>query len=308
MLANFLNKSKPINFISLSVFFGICFLTLNFIDFFNNQLHTNDLLERLVVLLIFISVFFIYNFITSKNNLTYDNSFGFYFFTLLIGCFSTIADYKSLFFVIIYLLFLRKIYSLQSSKRVLKKLFDAGFWVGILCLFEPKFMLFFLLIYLSAYWHQKITIHTFSTPIIGFLTPLFCYFSYLFWQGNQEVFTSVFFKGFSFKMTFLTDEKEQFFMLSLLLITFFAAFLKSRKALLINNTFKKSWSLLLINFLVVLGLLFFENEAKNREILFLLFPISLILANGIELIKKRIVVNIFLYLFLIGSIAYLFFL
>ena len=308
MLANFLNKSKPINFMGLMIFFAICFITLNFIAFFNDQLSGKGLLEKLVVLLIFIAIFFIYNFITSKNNLTYDNSYGFYFFTLLIGCFSTITDYKTLFFVIIYLLFLRKIYSLQSSKKVLKKLFDAGFWVGIMCLFEPKFALFFLLIYVSAYWHQKITIHTFSTPIIGFFTPLFCYFSYLFWQGNQEVLTSVFFKGFTFKMSFFTNEKEKIFMISLLIITFFAAFLKSKKALLINNTFKKNWSLLLINFLVVLGLFFFENESKNTEILFLLFPISLILANGIELIRKRIFINIFLYLFLIGCIAYLFFL
>ena len=306
MLANFLNKSNPINFIGLVTFFTICFLTLNFIDFFNNPLNANDSIQKIVVLLVFMFIFFIYNFITSKNNLTFDNSFGFYFFTILMGCFSSIATYKILFFTIIYLLFLRKIYSLQSSKRVLKKLFDAGFWLGILCVFEPKFMLLFLLIYLSAYWHQKITIHTFSVPIIGFLIPLFCCFSYLFWQGNQQVLTSMFMKGFIFKMTFFTDKKEQIFMMGLLLITFLAAFIKSRKALLINNTFKKSWSLLLLNFLIVLGLFLFENESKNKELLFLFFPISLILANGIELIQKKIVINIFLYLFLIGSIGVLF--
>jgi hypothetical protein len=306
MLANFLNKSKPINFIGLMIFFAVCFLTLNFIDFFNNQLNANDLLQKIVVLLVFIFIFFIYNFITSKNNLTYDNSFGFYFFTLLTGCFSSIATYKTLFFTIIYLLFLRKIYSLQSSKRVLKKLFDAGFWLGILCVFEPKFMLLFLLIYLSAYWHQKITIHTFSVPIIGILTPLFCYFSYLFWQGNQANLLENLFQKFTFKISFLSEEKETIFMISLLFTTFFAVFFKSRKALLINNTFKKSWSLLLMNFLIVLGLFLFENESKNKEILFLFFPISLILANGIELLQKKIVVNIFLYLFLIGCIGFLF--
>lgn len=306
MLANFLNKSNPINFIGLVTFFAICFLTLNFIDFFNNPLNANDSIQKIVVLLVFMFIFFIYNFITSKNNLTFDNSFGFYFFTILMGCFSSIATYKILFFTIIYLLFLRKIYSLQSSKRFLKKLFDAGFWLGILCVFEPKFMLLFLLIYLSAYWHQKITIHTFSVPIIGFLIPLFCCFSYLFWQGNQQVLTSMFMKGFTFKMTFFTDKKEQIFMMGLLLITFLAAFIKSRKALLINNTFKKSWSLLLLNFLIVLGLFLFENESKNKELLFLFFPISLILANGIELIQKKIVINIFLYLFLIGCIGVLF--
>jgi hypothetical protein len=308
MLANFLNKSKPINFIGLMIFFVICYLTLQLVQFFNNQLQGNIFFERIIILFVFLIIFFIFNFIVSKNNFTYDNSFSFYFFSVLMFSFSESANYTTLFLSIIYLLFLRKIYSLQSSKAILKKLFDAGFWVGILCVFEPKFTLFFLLIYLGAYWYQKITIHTFLTPIIGFITPLFCYFSYLFWFDKQAIFNVIFSKEITFKMSFFTDEKEKYFLIGLLIATFFALIFKSNKVLLINNTFKKSWSLLLMNLLIVFSLFLFENESKSTEMLFLLFPISLILANGVELIQKRIFLNIFLYLFLIGCLAFQFFL
>jgi len=144
MLANFLNKSKPINFISLSVFFAICFLATSIIDFFKVEFSFSILFNRIFVLLIFIIVFFIFNFIVSKNNLTFDNSYGFFLFSLLCICFAPLINsYKELILIIIYLLFIRKIYSLQSSKSMIKKLFDSGFWIGILCLFEPTYSLLF---------------------------------------------------------------------------------------------------------------------------------------------------------------------
>ena len=177
MLANFLNKSNPINFISLSVFFAICFSATSIIDFLKVEFSFSILFNRILVLLIFIIVFFIFNFIVSKNSLTFDNSYGVFIFSLLCICFApSIISYKELFLIIIYLLFIRKIYSLQTSKSMIKKLFDSGFWIGILCLLEPSYSLLFVLIYFSAYWYQKITIHTFLTPIIGFFTPIFCYF------------------------------------------------------------------------------------------------------------------------------------
>jgi len=259
--------------------------------------------------LIFIIVFFIFNFIVSKNNLTFDNSYGFFLFSLLCICFAPLINsYKELILIIIYLLFIRKIYSLQSSKSMIKKLFDSGFWIGILCLFEPTYSLLFLLIYFSAYWYQKITIHTFLTPIIGFFTPIFSYFSYLFWIGKEAVFYEIFTPKTTFKFSFFSDENDLIFMVILLILTFFASISKSSKALIINNTFKKSRSLLLVHLTIVFLLFLLQNDAKSTETIYLLFPISLVIANGIELIRKNIFINIALYLFFIGCLFYSFYL
>lgn len=309
MLANFLNKSKPINFIGLLVFFAVCFLVSAAIHFDYANFSINNLLKTLVLLLIFIAVFFIFNFIISKNNLSYDNSYSYYLFTVLCIYFiSEITAYKELILTVFYLLFLRKVYSLKSPKKLIKKLFDAGFWVGLLCLFDPKYSLLFLLITLGTYSHQKITIHTFLTPIIGFITPLFSWFSYLFWMDKTADFNAIFLKKANFIISFYTDEKSRLFIIFLLLITVFAIILKSLKTLTINNTFKKNWVLLMANFVIVLLLILFQNSSKITETLFLLFPVSIILANGIELIKKRWMVNVVLYAILIGCLLQSFYL
>ncbi|MGY8909650.1 MAG: DUF6427 family protein, partial [Flavobacteriales bacterium] len=56
------------------------------------------------------------------------------------------------------------------------------------------------------------------------------------------------------------------------------------------------------NFIILLTFLFCIPEKNGSELIYILFPTSIILANGVELIKKKIIKNIVLYLFLIGGI------
>ena len=128
MLANFLNKTKPINFIGLLIFFFLCFSFSVFFTIFYDGFTLDKLLKSGILLLLFLGVFFFYNFILSKNKLTFDNSYAYFIFTLLTVCIlPELTNYKSLLLTIIYFLFLRKTYSLRSSKKVIQKLFDRGF-------------------------------------------------------------------------------------------------------------------------------------------------------------------------------------
>ena len=112
MLANFFGKSKPINFIVLFVLFLGYFV----LSIFSKELSFNLVKE----LGWFLVVFSVYNFIIAKNLLTYDNSFAFLFFVILIGFFpDTIQINKTFYANLTILLFLRKVYSLQSSKNIL---------------------------------------------------------------------------------------------------------------------------------------------------------------------------------------------
>ena len=74
----------------------------------------------------------------------------------------------------------------KSNKKTIAKLFDSGFWLGILFILEPIFILLFILIYLSIYLHNKITIHTLFTPLMGFISPLVIFFTYNFWFDKTE--------------------------------------------------------------------------------------------------------------------------
>ena len=303
MLANFLNKTKPINFISLLILFLICFSTHVFFSVFSDNFTLDKLLKSAILLVLFLGVFFFYNFILSKNKLTFDNSYAYFLFTILTICIlSELTNYHSLGVTIIYLLFLRKIYSLRSPKKVIQKLFDSGFWLGILCILEPFSVLFLILIFAGTFLHQKITIHTLFAPIIGFITPLFIFFTYFFWFNKIEVFTQLFAFEINLDFHFYNAPKYIWFTSSLFLMTLVSVIFKSIKTFAISNTFRRSWTLLITN--LVLGVLFLIllPRKNGSELIFTLFPISVIIANGIELIKKRNIKNLVLYTFLFGFI------
>ncbi len=304
MLANFLNKSKPINFIGLLILFLIGFLFTVFSAFFVDSFTSDTFIKSINLLLLFILVFFVYNFIISKNKLTHDNSFAYYFFTLLTMCFlQELMEYQTLILATIYLLFIRKLYSLRSSKKVLEKLFDSGFWLGILCILEPLTIVLFLLIYIASYLHKKITIHTLLVPIIGFITPIFLYFTYFFWFDKTEEFTNNFDFSIHFDAQFYANSKFFWVFTCLLIFTILSIFFKSIRALSVNNTFRKNWILIITNFIILLTFLFCIPEKNGSEIIYILFPTSIILANGVELINKRIFKNIVLYFFLISGLS-----
>jgi hypothetical protein len=309
MLANFLNKTKPINFIGLLILFFICFSISVFFTIFKDGFTLNKILKSAFILLLFLGVFFFYNYILNKNKLTFDNSYAYYLFTLLtIYLLPELTNYKSLILAIVYLLFLQKTYSLRTSKKIVQKLFDSGLWLGVLFILEPFSILFLTLIFTGTYLHQKITLHTIFSPIIGFITPVFLYFTYFFWIDKTQEFTQLF--SFNSNLNFQIYEAPKYFwfIISVFIVSFFTVIFKTKETIAVSNTFRRSWYLLIINLLVAIffvGLLPVKNGA---ELIYALFPVSVIIANGIELIQKKNIKNVVLYTFLIGCIYLSFFL
>lgn len=309
MLANYLNKSNPINFIGILVFFIICFFISVTSYFFNTGFSADKLQRGAILLVLFLSIFFFYNFILSKNKLTFDNSYAYLLFTLFLICIlPELTSYKTLILAIIYLFFLRKIYSLRSQKKVIQKLFDSGFWLGILFILEPISILFFVLIFAAVILHLKITLHTLFSAIIGFITPLFIYFTYFFWFDKTEEFTKLFDLNLSYNVQIYKQTKLFWLLVCILASSLFSIFFKSVEILGVSNTFRRSWNLLITNFFITVLFLAFLPEKDGSEILFILFPVSVIITNGIQMIKKNIVKNIILYSFLFASIFCCFFL
>ncbi|WP_439132364.1 DUF6427 family protein [Polaribacter sp.] len=305
MLANFLNKSKPINFIGVLIFF----LVGLFYTIFQDGFTSDKLVKSTILSLCFLSIFFIFNFINNKNDLTFDNSYAYFLFVLLLLSISSeLIEYLILLKTFIYLLFLRKIYSLHSSRKTIEKFFDGGFWLGILFILEPFSILFLVFIYIAIYIHNKITIQSIFIPIIGFITPLIIYFTYLFGQDNLDIFTKLFEFNFIFNLEFYTQSNYLWFINSVLFFTFLSIFIKSIKALSINNTFRKNWIVLLTNFTIIFVFLAYLPEKTGSELVYIFLPTAIILANGIELIQKKIVKDSLLYLFLAATIVVHYFL
>lgn len=288
MLANFLSKSKPINFIGITILFFFCYLCFVFEVLSNQNITIVEFIEPIAIFIILIVLFFVFNFIVVKNSLTYDNLFGFFFFLLFTFCLlPKIANYTFLGTVFVYLLAIRKIYSLQSLRKLTEKLFDSGFWLGVLFIIDPRTLLFTPLIYFAAYIHHKITVQTLLIPIVGWVTPLILYFSYTLWQGSVADFNSLFEPQFRVNFSFYTSSKYLFLIYFLCITASISVVAKSYRAFAINNTFRKNWILIVMNTVLTLLYIVFIDAKNGSELMYSAFPIAVVLANGIELIPQK---------------------
>jgi hypothetical protein len=305
MLANFLGKSKPINFIILlSLFIGL-FLFTSFSVFFNERFELTFLFKIASSVGLYLVIFFFSNFIVSKNNLTFDNSYAFFVFTILLSYFlSYITSLKILIVLLLYILLLRKIYSLKSPKKILQKLFDSGFWLGVLFILEPFTAVFVLLIYAAIFLHQKPIINNLIVPIIGFLTPIIIFCTYCFWFDKLYLFTNLFYFESFHSGVFYSESSYYWASVFITFISVVSLFLKSPKTFSINNAFKKSWILLIINLSIALFFALFIPKKNGMELLFILFPASVIIANGLETIRNNLIKNAFIVLLLASAVVF----
>jgi len=148
MIANFFNKTKPAGIILI---IGLLFVYYVFATFYLKLSEFSGvfLINRLLLFGLFMLWLLIFNFITSKNRLTLDNSYGLLLGVILLGTFyETLVSTSLLLSNIFLLLAFRKIYSLRSVLSTKIKIFDAGFWIGIATLIYFGSFLFFILIYI----------------------------------------------------------------------------------------------------------------------------------------------------------------
>jgi len=304
MLANFLGKSKPINFIILLMLFICIFAGSSFSVFSNTAFDFSFVFKIVSFLALYLFIFFYYNFIVTKNNLTRDNFYAFFTFTILLSYFiPSLSDFKTLIFFLLYVLLLRKIYSLKSEKNTLQKLFDSGFWLSILFIQEPFSAVFGVLIYMAIFLRQKSVINTLIAPIIGFITPLIIYFTYCFWFDKSYLFTNLFY--FDTLDSFVFNSENTYYWIALVVfaLSMISIFLKSPKVFSVNNSFRKSWILLIMNFLAGLFFALFIPNKNDSELLFLLFPAAIIIANGLESVSSNFIKNIVFALLIASAIG-----
>lgn len=302
MLANFFGKTDPINFIIIFVVF-LCYATASFfVDF--SSMDSLIWLGSMVVL--YVLLFFFFNFILAKNKLTLYNSYGFLFYVLLFGIFSfTIFDRQELIVNLILLIMLRRVYSLRTPKSVFKKMFDSGFWLAILFVLDPFSLIFGILIYTSISLFQKLNIRTFFIPVVGFVVPLILYFTYCFWTDRLSDFYQLFSWYTDYDFTFYGQAKVMIPLVFVGVMTILSILFKTPKVFLVSGNYRKFWSLTIVNLLVAIGFVIFAKDRNGAELMCAFFPIAVILANGIEGFTKRFFQDLVLGIFALIPIVLL---
>ena len=77
--------------------------------------------------------------------------------------------------------------------------------------------------------------------------------------------------------------------------------MKSPKAFSVKNKFRKNWILILTQLAITTVILVLDKDGSGSEFLYVLFPLSVVLANGIEFFQKKWYADIIILLFLIAS-------
>lgn len=299
MLANFFGKSNPANYIILFV----VFLTYATGAFFAGYTDETRPLKLISLGAGFLVLFFFFNFILAKNKLTLYNTYGFLFFVLLFGAFpQTFFDSDTLILNILLLIMLRRIYSLRTPKSIIKKMFDSGFWLGILFILDPFTAVFAGLIYSSISLFQKIDFRSFLIPVLGFVTPLVCYFTYCFWNDSTGDFYQLFYLYTDYDYSVYAENKMLVPIIIIGILTLLSIIFKTPRVIQVSGSYRKFWTLTIVNLLISIVFVLLTKDRTGAELLCVFLPLAVILTNGIEGFSKSFFQDIIIGLFVLMPI------
>jgi hypothetical protein len=301
MLANFFDKSKPINFIVILVFF-LCYFFLALFNVFSiADLSFPFVLEKAALLLFILLLFFLFNFIVSKNKLTLDNSYAFLLFVVLFGLFpETFFNAKVLLINIVSFFSFRKIYSLRNSNGIFEKLFDASFWIGVVFIFEPFFAVFFGVLYFAIFLFQKVTFRTILIPVLGFSVPHFLYFIYCFLIDRTDEFKQLFSWYTNYDLDFYQNARFAIPLLIFAVLTLLSLVITLPRTLSISGKRRDNYLILVFHLLISFLFLWLLKIRNGSELIFVFFPIATITANWLQSINNKRIKNVLLVFLLFG--------
>ena len=298
MITNVFSKSKPINFL---IVFSLSLLALlvavnKYGDFTFTMFSTIKL--SAVFLCCFLSVLLV-DFIVAKNSLSQKGNAELLLFSLfLIAIPQVYLDWKIILSNFLVLLALRRIISLRTQNEHIKKLFDAGFLIGLASLFYFWALLFFILIFIALLLYAESEIKKWIAPTLGLLAIVMMSI------GLSIVINDDFISllninpavGFNFN----AYNSVQFIVAITMLLSFglWASifYLKDIKKKM--KTYRPAYKVVFVDFIISTLLVIIAPKKDGSEFLFLFAPLAIIISNYIETIEEKWFKTIFVVLLL----------
>jgi hypothetical protein len=285
MLTSFFSKSKPIHFILVMIFMTMTFfwnLSAKWVISFEMA----DLPFYLLLLLALLFSMFLIDFVSSKNDLTKNNTFRIAFFALFIAVFpETFLNAEILFANLFLLLAVRRIISLRTKKDISKKIFDSSLWIAVAALISFWSVLFFVLLYAAIILYTN-RIRDYLIPLTGAACVL------LLWNVYTLITTELFYLPHFSSQDFSFDFSEYFSNGKLIQIVlvgtlFLAAFLYSQVFSKRRKKFRSRNLLLYFLTVLSLGIIILIPKKDTAEFLFFALPFCVIVSNFMELSKLK---------------------
>lgn len=131
MLTSFFGKSKPVNTIVVLVYMTIGFLAAT-ISLHEGAFSAVTIMQTIGVWLLYVFTMFVLTFISQKNELTRRTSYRILLFAAFTLAFpEALHTPEILISGVFIMLAIRRILSLRTDRHMERKLFDAGFWIGL---------------------------------------------------------------------------------------------------------------------------------------------------------------------------------
>jgi len=305
MIANFFNQTRPINFLVLSIMVFMIFIVA-LINANSEVLDFFFFIKNGAFLSVAILMIFVLNFIIRKNSLSDDNSYAIFFYMLLWSFFPNTFVNEGVFISNFILLFaFRRIYSLRSVIKTKEKIFDGAFWIGIASLFYIWSLLFMILLYAAILIFRKADWRNILIPLIGLITPIFLSYTYLLVFNDLESFARIWEIDYSFDLSIYNSANYLIPLVFIGLVAIISIIPTTNKSLLGKIDVKSTWFLLIAHIMVSLLIVFVAPEKDASEFTFLFFPLSILFANYLQILKKYWIKEAILYLFIIiGFVVY----
>lgn len=285
MISSFFGKTKPINYIVLSIFLFFFYFADRFLGLGVSEMGNSIFLNLLTFATLLLMVFTI-NQIVRSEKITDFNSYAILFFVLLlIGFAETFANRSIIFANFFLLLAIWRLLAIKSIKNVKHKIFDASLLIGIASLFYDWALAFLPLVFLVINLYDRKAFKNWLVPFLALATVFILVFTALRISGSMGFLE----EHYRFSIEPLTKFSLQkginlkvFLYIILILLATFIVFLRMRKV-----GGGKLLSLRIVFLTLVLGLLIgVFAPGELFPLLFTFFPASIFMANYMEMIKK----------------------
>jgi hypothetical protein len=270
--------SKPYHYILFFVGLISVFLFQRLKD--HSGFQSVDFLIESVAFLFFLTSIFLVVFIITKNKLTQKNSFAALYFFIFISLMpQTLTDHKIIIANGFILLSYRRIFSLETKLNMKKKYFDAALWLSIATLFYVWSILYFIPLLVTILlrpndWVKHLLVLVFGAGSAGVSVYLF---------ASVFGMTPSFLMFYSPKVNFdLFSQITEVTKVSLAIISVMTigSVLSLFSPLILKNS--KSRNNFIVLFLMLftgLGISLIAVNMFAENMLFLIFPLAVIMAN-----------------------------
>lgn len=300
MIARFFEKTNPIIYVILTVVLLLCSViySIQKAEVFEWGL----LLKSLGVLVVLVIGLIIIERICHKKDITKNNSYAFLIAVLMMLMIPNVFLSWQVALSVIFVLFgFNLLLNMDASKHIKRNIFDASFLILAGVIFEFWAFIFMAMIYFSVVTSFQRDYRNFLVPLVSlfFVALIFITLGVVLEFDYKEMFLSQLQTKFKLDVFESTKEHVGFSFLVAFALIFLINMLMlyGSKTQIKKNAYRKLIVFVIFGFMVFVV----SSQKKATQLLFVIYPVSVLGANYLENIRDQKYKNFVLWVLLLSS-------